>query len=337
MSVSVFLSVGGAFERQLSGRLNRFVQLFDLLFSSSGWLFAAASFTWFTMSSTQGKTAFDWDLYQNRTNVLITYRDSRQYMDGLLVSADGTSIPVHLVVVSGLGDFFTRFMFRQVNDPENGRVELEAASGPKNLVKKVVFPDISTAVLKTLVDVAYTGVLTTDASSVWQVLEVAERYRLKDVESGCCTFVSSLVSATNCLEMYRLGKQKFHHKLLQASLTAMRHHFRDVVEKSIFFSLIEAKDLNSMLAADDLNAETEEYVWNVIQHWVTMDLPHRFPHLYKLISNLRFERVSVQFLTDLSCNPLITDPKQHGKLIATVRRMINTRKRAGYEARRLVI
>lgn len=291
---------------------------------------SATSFTLFIMTSTQGRTAFDWNLYQNRTNVLLTYRDSRQYMDGLLVSSDGSCVPVHLVVVSGLGDFFTRFMFRQVNDPQNSHVEIEAAGGTKSLVKKVVFADISGPVLRTLVDIAYTGVLNTDSSSVWRVLEVAERYKLKDVESGCCTFVSSLVSADNCLEMYRLGKQKFHQKLLQASLTAMRHHFADVVEKSIFFSLIEAKDLSSMLAADDLNAETEEYVWTVIQHWVNMDLPHRFPHLSKLISNLRYERVTLQFLTDLSRSSLITDPKQHGKLIATVRRMINSRKRGGY-------
>lgn len=282
------------------------------------------------MASVTGRTAFDWELYQDRGSVLLSYRDSREWMDGILVASDDTSFPVHLVVISGLGDYVTQYMYRQVNDPANESVEMETASGSKIRVKRVHFPDISAAVLKTLVDVAYTAELLTDPGSVWHVLEVAEKYKLKDVESGCCTFVSSLVSAENCLEMYRLGKQKHHQKLLNAALTAIRHNFRSVVEKSIFYSMIDVKDMNSMLAADDLNTESEEYVWTAIKHWVMMDPNHRFPSTGKLLSNLRFLRVSSQFLTALSQDSLVTDARNHGSLIASVRRMISSRKRGGY-------
>ena len=282
------------------------------------------------MASSYGKTAFDWNLYQDRGKVLLSYRDSREWMDGILVASDGTSFPVHLVVISGLGDYLTQYMLRQVNDPANESVEIVSVSGAKTKMKRVQFPEISAHVLKTLIDVAYTAELKTDPGSVWRVLEVAERFRLKDVESGCCTFVSRLVSAENCLEMYRLGKQKHHQKLLNAALTSMRRNFRSVVEKSIFYSLIDVKDMNSMLGADDLSSEREEYVWTAIKHWVMLDLNHRFPFLGKLLSNLRFQRVRPQFLTHLSQDPLITDPKNHGSLISTLRRMINSRNRGGY-------
>jgi kelch-like protein 10 len=282
------------------------------------------------MDSSKGKTAFDWSLYQDRGKVLLSYRDSREYMDGILIASDGTSFPVHLVVVSGLGEFFTEFMYRQVNDTSNAPVELATSSGTNVMVKRITFPDISAPVLKTLIDIAYTAELTTDPSSVWRVLEVSERYKLKAVECGCCTFVSKLVSAENCLEMYRLAKQKHHLKLLNAALTSMKHNFRSVVEKSIFFSLIDVKDMNSMLAADDLNAEHEEYVWTAIKHWVMMDFDHRLPFLGKLVGNLRFQRVNPQFLTLLGQDPLITDPRHRGAMTNTVRRMSNGRNRGGY-------
>ena len=123
------------------------------------------------MTPTKGQTAFDWGLFANRVKVLKHYRETGEFIDGILESEEGVMLPVHMVVISGLGEQVTNFM-----NETHVSTELVTPNG-KMILKRIQFPGVNEEALKTLVDCAYTGELQTDAVRIWEVLEVAERCR----------------------------------------------------------------------------------------------------------------------------------------------------------------
>ena len=269
------------------------------------------------MSTTKGKTAFDWDLYGDRVKVLQHYRATQEYMDGILESGEGATFPVHLVVVSGLSAPFTEFMYKQ-----NDFVEFN-----DDKVRLVKFPNISTCVLKILVDCSYTGNLFVDMNTVWQVAQVAQLYEMTEVTSACCSFLSHHVTVDNCMQVYQFGKSKRHSKLIQSSLQTMRRNIAAFAAYDEFYRFIDVIHLKSILAADDLNVDSEEHVWLIISRWINTDKDTRLGSLDYLMESIRFHRTDISFLESLSRDPLILTEKKRGRPATHVNRMIREKSR----------
>ena len=163
------------------------------------------------------------------------FRETKEYVDALLESEEGTAYPVHLVVVSGLGKQITQFMYKQISDAGTLVSDVETANG-KSTVRRIKFPQMKADTLEALIDWAYTGELRTDVTRVWDVLEVAGKFGMKDVISTCCSFLCRHVSSANCVEMYRVGKSQRHPQLIEVSLTSMRRDIENIVKRGPFFS-----------------------------------------------------------------------------------------------------
>ena len=256
------------------------------------------------MSCSKGQTAFNWDRYRDRALVLKEFRETGQHVDGVLESAEGKTIPIHLVVISGLGDQITEFIHG--SDVSS---EIQTVSGKKT-VKWIKFPDVKAEILETLVNCAYTGELETDATRVWDVLSVAESFCMKEVISTCCSFLCRFVNASNCMEMYRVGKKQRHAQLIQASLTGIGRNIESVVRSGFLFQTISVKDLKSVLCSDDLGVNSEDYVWHVIKTWILSDPDTRQASVGYLLPAMRYHRTSAQFLQSLLSDPLIAGIKK---------------------------
>lgn len=281
------------------------------------------------MSSSRGKTAFDWDLYDSRVKVLRRFRETNEYVDGVLETDDGVVFPVHLVVVSGLGDQITRFMYEQIECDSDAFTEIETANG-KSRVKRIKFPQVKADTLKTLIDCAYTGELRTDVSRVWDVMRVAEQFAMTEVVNTCCSYLCRHVDTSNCVEMYRIGKSKRHKHLIEASLFGMRREIETIVRKGPFFQTINVKDLKAMLCSDDLGTSSEEFVWEAIKTWIMADYEARRGSVDYLLTTLRFHRTKNSFLRSLMSDPLIKSGKRKGRSGADVERMWNQKTASKY-------
>ena len=64
------------------------------------------------------KTAFDWDLFDDRANVLNEMRNKQQFVDLLVTTEDGGQEAVHLAVVSALSKEFTDYLIEQMKSSE---------------------------------------------------------------------------------------------------------------------------------------------------------------------------------------------------------------------------
>ena len=167
------------------------------------------------------KTAFDWDLYDDRAKVLNEMRNKQQFVDLLVTTEDGGQEAVHLAVVSALSKEFTDYLIEQMKSSE----EVTLSNGMS--VKKVEVENTVKSSLKSIVDFSYTGSLETTISDVWILIETAERYSLEDVWDSSLTYLIRHLSVDNCIRLLLLCL-KHRLKLANASYSFIRTKFIEV-------------------------------------------------------------------------------------------------------------
>ena len=266
-----------------------------------------------------GKTAFNWDQYNDRAAVLISLRGRQYLVDAVLISSDGLNIPVHLMVVSTLGNYVTKEIKNQTKKSDGVKVTL--TSGIE--VPAIYFPDITGKALKTIVDYTYEGTLKSDPQGIWQVMDIAEKYQMDHVVHDCCSFMAKFLSLENCMQMYHLATRKKHGPLRHSALDTIANHFESIVQKSMFYSTLPLDDLSLILSNDYLNVRDESYVWTAIEVWLNCGSSQRKSLLKELLEHLRFHRVSQHFFDTLKSHKLINHNRFNGQIQRMVQRMID--------------
>ena len=274
----------------------------------------------------KGVTAFDWESYKNPEKILAKFRDSREYMDMVLVSNEGLQIPVHSVIISALSQQFWDTLMTQVKY-KPVMTTIKTIDGTEFRAKQVEVP-LTSHVLQAFVDSAYTGELHSDALQVWQVLDSADKFKIREVEKACCSFISKLVIADNCTEMYRMAVKHQHRRLFNASLDVIRKNFSKVLTQGMFFSTIDLDSLCRILASDSLNTTSEELVWTAIKKWVSFDLEKRKYNLPVLVKAVRILRTPPGFTKSLLSDPIVDDVrirKDISKAITEAQKVLENR------------
>lgn len=165
------------------------------------------------------KPAFDWDLYLDRNEVLLKMRQNREFIDLILVDEAGqTEEQCHLAIVSTLGKCFTDFV-------------LEKSKECQGRQKRVALPGVSQKALQRIIESTYTGRLSLNSDSVWQIMSTAELYQMNSIVQACCTFLIYELNIHNCVTFLSLGN-KNNHPLKYAAWNLMLAKFHAVMSFS---------------------------------------------------------------------------------------------------------
>lgn len=259
-----------------------------------------------SFADTKGQTAFDWNAYAGRVEVLMSMQNDPEHTDTVLVTDDGSQFPANATVLSVLGPEFTKLMVKQIEDVSIPNVVLRM-SGRTMSLKKVHVGGVSSEAIQSLVDSCYTGQLIMSDETVWKVMECAEKYQMRNIELACCNFLSYLVTNKNCLQMYLVAKQKQSSTLLDGSLLSIERNFATISKSRLFFSTIETEDLNVLLSDDFLNVDNEAIVWTAIKRWITFDKKERIKELHKLIGHIRYHRAPVKLFEEMANDSLVIE------------------------------
>lgn len=176
------------------------------------------------------KTAFDWDLYDDRGKVLNELRAKQEFVDLLLVTDDGGEEAVHFAVVSALSKEFTEYVSKEIENPE----ETVLTNGTQ--VKKALLKNVVKSSLKSIVDFSYTGCLHTTMDEVWTLIEAGERYSMEDVVDSSLTYLTRQLTIENCVRIFLLGV-RHRHKLANASYAFIRTKFTEVRPLTFMFNV----------------------------------------------------------------------------------------------------
>ena len=139
----------------------------------------------FKATTSNQKSSFEWDMYNDRNKVLKELRKNKKFIDVQLIAEDGYYEYAHSTVISALGKGLANFIFNLKQDPKTPCTILEVDDNFKNHIKQIHLNGISGSVLKVIVNCAYTGYIQTDDKQVvWSILNVAERFAMNDVLKG---------------------------------------------------------------------------------------------------------------------------------------------------------
>ena len=268
------------------------------------------------------KTAFNWKMYTNRNLVLKSLRDTNKFVDALLTTSDGGSQLVHACVLTTLSSKLTEIILKQMKSSSTALVKIKIGSDQIE-VKKIILPKMNNFVLKTIVNCAYTGYISSGPNEIWEILEAAEYYELNDVIQACCTYLVYQLNLNNCIKLFYYGS-KYQHKLKMGAWNMIKTNFQVLVEQAPDFTLLTIDQLKKLLKDDELNLLNEDIAWQSITRWIHHNPLERNVYLKELLALLRFGRMSKTCLQEQIASDLLIH--QNSEALNMVRDMVKQNK-----------
>lgn len=246
-------------------------------------------------------------LYEEKyfsSDLLSSLSEMRQ--KGLLcdvtIRVAGTDISAHRNVLAATSPYF-RAMF--TSDFSEARMEI------------VPIFDVDPSSVVSIVDYCYTGTLRMTSDDVQAVFQTASLFQMDQVCQACCKFMEKQIHPLNCIGIQGFAEAHGFQELYQKATEEMMENFHAVVEGEEFLGL-EFSRLKDVLASDDLNVHSEDFVLNAALMWLTHDLPRREQHKYEILCLTRIPLLSPEVLVeklhssllfhnDPQCSQLISD------------------------------
>ncbi|XP_058792631.1 kelch-like protein 10 [Phymastichus coffea] len=208
-------------------------------------------------------------------------RSRGQLCDGQLVSCDQREFPVHRVVLSAASPYF-RALFTNELSPSTSRSRLDAPGHALGLV----------------LDYVYTGSCRVTADNVQQLLPLADRLEVLGVVQLCCRFLLDQLRPDNCLGICKFARHYFCRDLEERGRKYVRRHFREILEESAELVELECDELEAILRDDELNARTEELVFEAVRAWTEWRPSERAAQLPRLLGCPRYGLMSSRFFRE---------------------------------------
>lgn len=210
----------------------------------------------------------------------------------VVLRVGGEEIHTHRAVLAASSSYFLAMFTHQLRESEQQEVEIK---------------DMNPAILRSLVDFAYTGEIDVVVENVQEILAAASLLQIIQVQSICCEFLKKQLDATNCLGIKNFAEANGCSQLSDVIDAFARRHFHEVAGGSEFLNSTW-ENIASLISSSDLNVKKEEEVYSAVMQWVKQDPTERAHHLPELLKHVRLPLLSVHSLmTEVDNEPLIKE------------------------------
>ena len=212
---------------------------------------------------------------------LCDLRKENALCDAVLETTDGETFPVHRNVLSAASTYF-KAMFC------GGFKESECKTETP-----IVLHNIRSIGLKAVLDFVYSGVLSLNCNSVYEVLAAAHMFELHVILHTCTGFLIEKMSASTCFKSLQVAQSY----LLQDVATAAEIYIvNNLVDMSnnVEFNEIRKEELCRYLRNDGLKGDEIE-IYRVAKHWLDHD-SSRMVYLTEVMSNINFKAIPAKVL-----------------------------------------
>ncbi|GIY31872.1 hypothetical protein CEXT_91251 [Caerostris extrusa] len=87
-------------------------------------------------------------------------------------------------------------------------VDINCGDGPQ-VRTFIVIPNVSSAMLEVIIQYAYSGVTLVSEDNVQTLLPAADQFNVQGIVKVCTDFLVSKMEPSNCLGIWRFGKEYF--------------------------------------------------------------------------------------------------------------------------------
>ncbi|KAM4579495.1 kelch-like protein 10 [Fundulus diaphanus] len=214
-------------------------------------------------------------------------------LEGILtdavIIADNEEFPVHKVILCNCTPYFCG-LFTRWSSPD----------------KKVFhIPEISSEMMRFILDYAYTNSLTITEDNVCDILEATDQLNILKVVHACYMFLESLMRPENCIQTWRYATAYLQQELRSKAFSYILKHFEEVVRCDEFLEL-SADELADIIEKDNLTVRKESEVYEAIVRWTSHALQEREAHFPALLAKVRLALLNIEYIRDnLLPHPLV--------------------------------
>lgn len=161
--------------------------------------------------------------------------------------------------------------------------------------------NISSDALAELVDYIYCAKVTLRRQNVLELLQVACNYELPALAKVCCEWVAARLDTFDVVRTLWWAKELdsvYTEDLENPLKSYIVANFSELTTGQEF-NLLVYEDLKEIIQDDKLSIEREEDVYAVVMKWIEYDKGSRLPFLCDLLTCVRLEVTSREFLAEL--------------------------------------
>lgn len=161
--------------------------------------------------------------------------------------------------------------------------------------------NISSDALAEFVDYIYCAKVTLRRQNVLDLLQVACNYELPALAKVCCEWVAARLDSFDVVRTLWWAKELdsvYTEDLENPAKSYIVANFSELTTGQEF-NLLVYEDLKEIIQDDKLSIEREEDVYAVVMKWIEYDRDSRSPYLCDLLTCVRLEVTSREFLAEL--------------------------------------
>ncbi|XP_027857499.1 kelch-like protein 10 isoform X1 [Xiphophorus couchianus] len=198
-----------------------------------------------------------------------------------IIIAEGVEFPVHKIILCNCTPYFCA-LFTRWSSAEQ---------------KVFHIPGISSAMMRLILDYAYTNSLTVTEANVQELLQAADQLNVHEVVHVCCMFLKRLMRPDNCIGIWRYATICVHTELRWNAFEYILQHFEEIVLCDEFLQL-SANELAEIIEKDNLNVTKENKVYEALLKWTSHDLPERESYFQLLMTKIRLALFNIEYFKD---------------------------------------
>lgn len=215
----------------------------------------------------------------------LEFKNNGKFCDVILKVAD-KEIPAHKVILASSSPFFDA-MFQENNFCE---------SNEKIVKMQGIDPDI----LEQLVNLSYGAEIKINSDNVVKLLIGADYLQLNDIKNGMADYLKASLNSKNVFKIRHMAEKYTCYDLIVAVEEFIELNFVDLTNTEDFLKL-DQNELISIINKDKLSG-SEEKVYEAVIKWVKYAQSNRLSFLPMILSHVKMDLLSPQYLNDVVRN-----------------------------------
>ncbi|KAF7655399.1 hypothetical protein LDENG_00056820 [Lucifuga dentata] len=245
---------------------------------------------------------------EQSSNLLLQLNRLRQekILTDVLLCSDNMEIPCHRNVLVSSSPYFRAMFCNNFKETQQ---------------TKVVLKGITSAILNSIIDYVYTGLISISMDIVLPLMQATSMLQYGCLFEACSSFLQQQLSPDNCLSMIRLSEIMNCNSLRDKAKEMAMKSFSDVSASEDLCEL-SLPELIGYLEDDSLCAD-EEQVFETLVSWIHHDPLSRRGAISDLFKKVRLRYIHPTYLFQFIANdPLIQSSTLCTELIESVRRLM---------------
>ena len=182
--------------------------------------------------------------------------------------------------------------------------------------RETVITGITDKILGFILDYIYSSEIVLTEVSIEEILCASFQLGLDSLRIQCENFLLRDLCVENCIKMTNMGRIYSCERLISEGQRFIIDNFLEIQSSPEFFRL-PSKELEEIVADDDLNVRNEEQVFDAIRAWVNFDVLSRQAVFADLLNHVRLPFIARKFLLGtIDKDPLVTSSSASRELVA---------------------